>query len=283
MQRLRSRAVTLMADHSSHQSSTPTEKHQTEQIPPSLLTSPRLRDLFVTRAHSTYYSEQRKAAPTTLSPTSILDSFSAAHGSSPIWYEPRTKPHINDVPCYVEDYSTQITKPSWQSSNSRSVGLNSLILDNSDDDVSLISKFRSNLTVRIPVLPNSPADVGTKTWNSPQRPGFSDLLNEDVHSMRRSLSMKEMELSEDYTCVISHGPNPTTTHIFVDRVVESCLFYLSDSYKPTGTIALKVRPRSSESFLSVCFTCRKRLKQNQDIFIYRFCLHSTWFTNFIHD
>ncbi|XP_016577279.2 FCS-Like Zinc finger 10-like [Capsicum annuum] len=32
----------------------------------------------------------------------------------------------------------------------------------------------------------------------------------------------EMESSEDYTCVISHGPNPRTTHIFDNCIVERC-------------------------------------------------------------
>ncbi|MCD7463487.1 hypothetical protein HAX54_050725 [Datura stramonium] len=31
----------------------------------------------------------------------------------------------------------------------------------------------------------------------------------------------EMESSEDYTCVINHGPNPRTTHIFDNCIVES--------------------------------------------------------------
>ncbi|KAK4717481.1 hypothetical protein R3W88_015819 [Solanum pinnatisectum] len=32
----------------------------------------------------------------------------------------------------------------------------------------------------------------------------------------------EMESSEDYTCVITHGPNPKTTHIFDNCIIESC-------------------------------------------------------------
>lgn len=36
----------------------------------------------------------------------------------------------------------------------------------------------------------------------------------------RSLSGREMALSEDYTCIISHGPNPKTTHIFGDCILD---------------------------------------------------------------
>ncbi|CAH2068016.1 unnamed protein product [Thlaspi arvense] len=31
---------------------------------------------------------------------------------------------------------------------------------------------------------------------------------------------REMALSEDYTCIISHGPNPKTTHIFGDCILD---------------------------------------------------------------
>ena len=38
----------------------------------------------------------------------------------------------------------------------------------------------------------------------------------------RCLSTSEMELSEDYTCVITHKPILRTTHIFYNCIVESC-------------------------------------------------------------
>jgi hypothetical protein len=38
----------------------------------------------------------------------------------------------------------------------------------------------------------------------------------------RCLSTSEMELSEDYTCVITHKPIPRTTHIFYNCIIESC-------------------------------------------------------------
>ncbi|EMS62216.1 hypothetical protein TRIUR3_26044 [Triticum urartu] len=39
----------------------------------------------------------------------------------------------------------------------------------------------------------------------------------------------EMAMSEDYTCVISRGPNPRTRHIFDDCIVESCGDVLVDN------------------------------------------------------
>jgi|UniRef100_B9N9K3 protein tyrosine phosphatase len=35
------------------------------------------------------------------------------------------------------------------------------------------------------------------------------------------LSASEIELSKDYTYVITHGPAPRTTHIFYNCIVES--------------------------------------------------------------
>ncbi|PKA66079.1 hypothetical protein AXF42_Ash010489 [Apostasia shenzhenica] len=77
-----------------------------------------------------------------------------------------------------------------------------------------------------------------------------------------SLSAREMELSEDYTRVVSHGPNPTTTHIYDNCIIKSSSngfsFYtgLSGNYP-------------SEDFLSFCRSCWKRLGQGKDIFMYR--------------
>ncbi|GMI73812.1 hypothetical protein like AT3G22550 [Hibiscus trionum] len=64
-------------------------------------------------------------------------------------------------------------------------------------------------------------------------------------SPRGCTPIAEMELSEDYTCVKSHGANPKTTHIYDNCVVRS-------SY-----------------FLSFCHTCKKDLEQKIDIYIYR--------------
>jgi hypothetical protein len=55
--------------------------------------------------------------------------------------------------------------------------------------------------------------------------GYANLGLETSNSSRifmGCLSAIEMELSEDYTCVISHGPNHKTTDIFEDYIVESC-------------------------------------------------------------
>lgn len=96
-----------------------------------------------------------------------------------------------------------------------------------------------------------------------------------------SLSASEIELSEDYTCVISHGPNPKTTHIFGDCILETESCDLSnfaakaDDNKeigfsqPIGKNTQISAPYPSNYFLSFCYSCNKKLEDGKDIYIYR--------------
>ncbi|KAF0916098.1 hypothetical protein E2562_000707 [Oryza meyeriana var. granulata] len=87
-----------------------------------------------------------------------------------------------------------------------------------------------------------------------------------------SVSASDIEQSEDYTCIIARGPNPKTTHIFGDCILEP---------QPAAVAAMDVTEAAAESywvvkcaaagdddFLSSCFTCKKKLEGN-DIYIYR--------------
>ncbi|KAM7253838.1 hypothetical protein ACFE04_031520 [Oxalis oulophora] len=80
------------------------------------------------------------------------------------------------------------------------------------------------------------------------------------------LTVSEMELSEDYTCIISHGPDPKTTHVFDDCIVES---YLCLSGHDHNTIKKEDDQEEEKSFLSFCHSCNKNLEQSHDIYIYR--------------
>ncbi|XP_068651868.1 FCS-Like Zinc finger 8-like isoform X2 [Aristolochia californica] len=88
-----------------------------------------------------------------------------------------------------------------------------------------------------------------------------------------SLSASEIELSEDYTRVISHGPNPKTTHIFGDCILESHASELSDLNKEgwgIGSPCFADDPSfPADDFLSYCFSCKKKLEEGKDIFMYR--------------
>lgn len=95
------------------------------------------------------------------------------------------------------------------------------------------------------------------------------------HGFMEPLSASEIELSEDYTCVISHGPNPRTTHIFGDCILECHTSDLANfSKKEEQGIEVKCLdgsvPDVSDGFLSFCYSCKKKLEEGEDIYIYRF-------------
>ncbi|KAF8117925.1 hypothetical protein N665_0008s0263 [Sinapis alba] len=75
-------------------------------------------------------------------------------------------------------------------------------------------------SVADPLLCDSITGVEEVEHISPRRSSSSpmDIMSSQAYS--RSLSAREMALSEDYTCIISHGPNPKTTHIFGDCILD---------------------------------------------------------------
>ncbi|KAM0829135.1 hypothetical protein ACQ4PT_067047 [Festuca glaucescens] len=94
-----------------------------------------------------------------------------------------------------------------------------------------------------------------------------------------SVSASEVEQSEDYTCIIARGPNPKTTHIFGDCILEP------QTVAKSGEAAMEVKDGAAKSylvlkcaaetaadadedFLKSCFTCKKKL-EGSDIYIYR--------------
>lgn len=90
-----------------------------------------------------------------------------------------------------------------------------------------------------------------------------------------SLSASEIELSEDYTCVITHGPNPKTTHIFGDCILESHSGCRTDCGGNNREISVAEKcldvpnPYPLKDFLSFCFFCKKKLEEGKDIYMYR--------------
>ncbi|GMJ09106.1 hypothetical protein like AT3G22550 [Hibiscus trionum] len=238
MLRNRSRAVTskqaLMADHSSQASPA---NNYTNPIP-SFFDSPRFK-AFTLKSHTE--TEAIK------SPTSILDN----------------KPFFT----FCNPFALTRPKPpklfSPGNPEPKGIGLailDAFINDNRSEDNSCCEPnnrkvlFGTELRVQIP--PPPPTDFGIRSRNSHLSPTFG---SPDPGARPKVLPVTGMELSEDYTCVISHGPNPRTTHIFDNCVVES-YFSVPDDNKPKPT---------PQSFLSFCHTCKKNLEQKVDIYIYR--------------
>ncbi|XP_028795341.1 FCS-Like Zinc finger 8-like isoform X2 [Neltuma alba] len=205
---------------------------------------------------------------TIMSPTSILDSnkpFSVF--KNPFWSEtnsPRTPP------------SSSLEQPRryWDKLDSKPVGLglvDSLIDD--DQNPNFSSKpdnrmvvFGSQLKIQIPLIAPS------ESMKPPEKKsGFgSASSNYSPRVTPGCLSASEIESSEEYTRVTSHGPNPRTTHIFDDCVIESSCFDVGIGLSSPAT-AMKENEFGypSESFLSSCFYCKKNLGQGKDIFMYR--------------
>ncbi|XP_073143451.1 FCS-Like Zinc finger 8-like [Henckelia pumila] len=272
MLRNRSRTVTtkqaIMADQNPIHSPA---KNPTKPVS-SFLNSPRFFNGFLSRTIS----------DPLVSPTSILDTRISPNFVTPFGYDNILSK--SPTPC------PEITnKSSLNKQNPEAIGLalvHSINEERTDEKFSRTVVYGAKLKIQIPTInsqpesPNSPADFGIKTRDSQLSSPFSGTPVKDYFT--RQLSLKEMELSEDYTCVITHGPNPKTTHIFDDCIVENCC---EDDAKlcgdlgriETGFLETNVSNSPPMSFLSSCHTCKQSLELGKEIYIYRgekaFCSH----------
>ncbi|KAK2371447.1 FCS-Like Zinc finger [Trifolium repens] len=87
-----------------------------------------------------------------------------------------------------------------------------------------------------------------------------------------SLSAKEIELSEDYTCIISHGPNPKRTHIFGDCILEcdnNNFTEFSKNKESAFRSSQESAPRHFDSTaMNFCYSCNKKIDDEEDIYAY---------------
>ncbi|XP_068635351.1 FCS-Like Zinc finger 8 [Aristolochia californica] len=256
----------LMADLGSGSLSSPTDKYTRPTS--SFFNSPRL--------FTGFSSKGFLDSESVMSPTSILDSKPFSAIGNPFWYDKTPKPAESQME----------NRNPYAKIEPGGVGLGIIeALDESHDkkfskhDRRMVL-FGSQLKIQIPAVSptgslESPSDFGIKTRNSLSSsfsPRFSPSSGQKtptgsghgVLSSPRiftgSLSVSEMELSEDYTCVISHGPNPKTIHIFDNCIVETCVGCRNSQIE-------KCYP--SDSFLSCCYACKKNLGDGKDIYMYR--------------
>ncbi|KAL3648980.1 hypothetical protein CASFOL_005383 [Castilleja foliolosa] len=226
------------------------------QLTSSFFNSPKLFTAFASKG----YNETESI----LSPTSILDAktlFSAI--KIPSWPKPENK-------------------TSFEKLGSRGL-VDALIDEKSESSLSKPSSRMvvsgSNLKIQVPCFvspnesPKSPSDFGIKTRSShlglfsPVKSPFGSSSS----GILSTLSASEMELSEDYTCVISYGRYPRTTHIFDDCIAESCCGVVKFSESRRESLSFSGRSMSypSDRFLSFCYECKKNLGHGKDIYMYR--------------
>ncbi|XP_061354529.1 FCS-Like Zinc finger 8-like [Gastrolobium bilobum] len=243
----------------------------------------------IPRLFTNFTSKVLNETEAMMSPTSILDTKPFSGFKNSFWSEtisPRTTT--------VGEH-----KRYWDQLDSKGL-VDALVDDKPAGEITSKSQsrlilFGSQLKIQIPSLPHatlspsrspkSTADFGIKVRNFQLgKSAFVSATNSALETSKtprvliECLSASEMELSEDYTRVISRGPNPRTTHIFDNCIVESSCFDVGCSSSAMESVFLP-DPISypSESFLSFCFYCNKNLGQGIDIYMYRgeraFCSH----------
>ncbi|KAA8540426.1 hypothetical protein F0562_024655 [Nyssa sinensis] len=143
------------------------------------------------------------------------------------------------------------------------------------EESSLVSKTNgTNHTIPDSLITLSDHDeMENSSVNSPS---FVSSTNGTNHTIPGSLSLSELELSEEYTRIVSYGPDQKITHIFGDSILE----YVHPIEKKKMVISessqMANNPQSSTSsypfddeFLIFCYTCKKILEKGKDIYIYR--------------
>ncbi|KAJ4760382.1 hypothetical protein LUZ62_070757 [Rhynchospora pubera] len=194
----------------------------------------------------------------TMSPTSVLETSNPSSSS------------IN-IPFF--SLSDKLSSPRKSNpisdTNPKPIGLglvDALDCDKVDKMVLIGSKLRNKApcTNPMPISPNGSIEFGIKNRES-QLALFSPVWRTPLPMERQSsrvMNVDEMEMSEDYTCVFSHGPNPRKTHIFDNCVVEKC----GDAF---WEMPREVSRANGGDFLSFCHSCKRSLEENRDIFMYR--------------
>lgn len=213
-----------------------------------------------------------------VSPTSILETKALFNFVNPFGY------YDQNMSKSQKSSSSTTENKQYDEKIIDSKGICVALFDSPNDDkIQENSNFtKPKLKIQIPTFPvsgisptqspKSPADFGIKTRNRNLSPfgGLNSCVQatDCPNISTGGLSLSEMELSEDYTCVISHGPNPKTTRIYDNCVLENCcgVVAMSDLKKEFNLNS------PSKGFLSFCHTCKKNLGEGKDIYMYRYSI-----------
>ncbi|RWW51725.1 hypothetical protein BHE74_00041908 [Ensete ventricosum] len=267
------------------------------------LLSPTAASFFTSPRPFSGFSPKGTADPEAgASPTSILETKPFSAIRKPFFLDGNPKRAIlsSSVTPTVSNASRPLPQ---ENGDPRAIGLGLLdVLNNENSVKSSTSEpekrmvvFGSQLKIQIPPAPatptqfssistkgsaeslHSPIEFGIKTRNSklalysPQKSplqtgcvGF-DMPSSSPRVFTGCLPQSEMELSEDYTRVILHGPNPRTTHIYDNCIIESC----GDGWNEKGA-SNDQTGITADGFLSFCYGCKKKIGLGDDVYMYRF-------------
>lgn len=311
MLRKRSRQVTttqgIVGDHSNSAWLPPDKSTKPSSF---FLNSPKFfKGFFSSSSSSSDSGSVPVPAPATLndpimSPTSILDTKAFSAFANSFWVvdsknkSPKTisanPQHSWEQPSNTKGIGLALIDENNTSESNNSINNSNSYAANSKQQKRKLVVFGSQLRIQVPPLPpssvfpcfspESPREFGIKTPRNslwpfgnkdsqvhPQESTANGMISGGNHN--NNLSLSDMELSEDYTCVISHGPNPKTTHIFGNCIVESCCGVVgssSFSSRRNGYLSKFGNSISSpDNFLSFCHHCKKKLGEGRDIYMYR--------------
>lgn len=147
----------------------------------------------------------------------------------------------------------------------------------SHDHNSRSENFCSEVKTRM----SSPSVIGTSSEVEDSlgiKPSTVPIPIGPSHGYVGSLSKRDIELSEDYTCIISHGPNPKTIHIFGDCVLE-CHANETENFGKKEELGIEspqvatnsedLAPVQPDEALRFCYSCKTKLEEDKDIYMYR--------------
>uniref|UniRef100_A0A0D9V2H4 FLZ-type domain-containing protein n=1 Tax=Leersia perrieri TaxID=77586 RepID=A0A0D9V2H4_9ORYZ len=105
------------------------------------------------------------------------------------------------------------------------------------------------------------------SFTAPVEVGMVDQKDESMCDELKGsfMSLDDIVNSEDYTRVVTRGPNPRTTHFFGDHVLE----FEGEQLMPDEIKSESLSPHLKEGMMSFCHFCGEKLKEGRDIYMYQ--------------
>ncbi|TVU45780.1 hypothetical protein EJB05_05282 [Eragrostis curvula] len=215
-----------------------------------------------------YFSDGTEGPASAMSPTSILETKQFCCSALPPFLSERSLRRAQHMDAAAPEPA--------------GVGLADVLREHGDAAAKVV--FGSQLRIQVPAggraaeLVSSPIEFGVKNRDaqlaaalSPARRFLPEVVSSpSARVLAGGVSPVEMAMSEDYTCVISRGPNPRTRHIFDDCIVESCGDVLVEKVdKGADAVDDHGVAVAASGFMTFCHACNKQLRHGNDIFIYR--------------